>query len=63
MVLEQLAAVQAAAGGYADALTSYRRSLAIFGEIGNHEKVYELQQLIAQVESVARWSGPAPGVE
>jgi hypothetical protein len=62
-VLGRLGAVQAGAGSYADALISYRRSLAIFGEVGNYEKVEDLQELIAQVESVARWPGPAPGAE
>ncbi len=52
-VLERLGAAQAAAGRYAAALSNYRRSLALFGDLGDQEKLEELQDDIAQVERLA----------
>jgi tetratricopeptide (TPR) repeat protein len=62
-VLARLGTVQAGAGRYADALSSYRRSLALTRELGNHERLRELQDAIATVQRLARQTGPGPGAK
>ncbi len=60
-LLARLGGAQAAAGRYAAALASYQRSVALYQDLEDLDKLEKLQAAIAQVERLAEQSGLPPG--